>query len=64
MLARRVYWILPAMPEETLAIIRMIAHANGDRLIDTRGFTGPDHLHPTGAAYREIARVFDLPPDP
>jgi len=54
--------MLPARTHETRALIRMFARANGDRLIETRGFTGPDQLHPTASAYRAIARVFGLPP--
>ena len=60
--ARTVYWILPARPEVTRILIRSIARLNGDRLIETQGFTGPDGLHLTGRAYREIGDIFDLPP--
>jgi len=60
-LARRVYWILPAHPDATRRLITAIAHTYGDRLIETRGFTGADGLHLSGQAYRSIAEVFDLP---
>ena len=59
--ARRVYWILPARPDATRRLIAAIAHTCGDRLIETRGFTGADGLHLSGQAYRSIAEVFDLP---
>ena len=58
---RRVYWILPARPDATRRLIAAIAHTCGDRLIETRGFTGADGLHLSGQAYRSIAEVFDLP---
>jgi len=59
--ARRVYWILPARPDATRRLIAAIAHTCGDRLIETRGFTGADGLHLSGQAYRAIAEVFDPP---
>jgi lysophospholipase L1-like esterase len=58
--AARVYWILPARPEATRRVIRDIAHAFGDRLIETRGYTGSDGLHLPPQTYRTIASVFDL----
>ena len=60
--ASRVFWILPARPETTRQIIRDIAQAFGDRLIETRGYTGSDGLHLSPHTYRSIATVFDLPP--
>jgi len=60
--ASRVFWILPARPDTTRQIVRDVAHAFGDRLIETRGFTGSDGLHLAPHAYRTIATVFDLPP--
>ena len=60
--ARRIYWVLPARPERTRRMIELIAHAYGDRLIETKGSTGPDGLHLTSSAYSIIGRVFDLPP--
>jgi lysophospholipase L1-like esterase len=56
----RVFWILPARPETTRRIIRDIAQAFGDRLIETRGYTGSDGLHLSPSTYRAIASVFDL----
>ena len=58
--APRVYWILPARPEATRRIIRDIAQAFGDRLIETRGYTASDGLHLAPQTYRAIASVFDL----
>jgi hypothetical protein len=58
--ARRVFWMLPARPETSRRIIRDIAHAFGDRLIETRGYTGRDGLHLAPEIYRTIASVFDL----
>ena len=59
--ASRVFWILPARPDNTRQILRDVAHAFGDRLIETRGFTGSDGLHLASRTYRTIATVFDLP---
>ena len=58
--ATHVFWILPARPEITRGIIRDVARAFGDRLIETRGFTGRDGLHLAPQTYRTIASVFDL----
>ena len=58
--AKRVFWILPARPEATRTTIRDIAQAFGDRLIETRGYTGQDGLHLDPQTYRTIATVFDL----
>ena len=52
---RAVYWLLPAIKDDTRAIIMAVAREHGDRLIETRGTTGPDHLHPTGAGYIALA---------
>ena len=59
--ARRVFWILPARPPETRALIRAIADLRGDRLIETKSFTAGDGLHLTSHAYRAISLIFDLP---
>ena len=56
----RVYWMLPTKPEATRTLIREIARTFGDRLIETRGFTGQDGLHLPGSSYRAIASVFNL----
>ena len=58
--ARRVFWILPARPEAVRQVIRDIAHAFGDRLIDTRGYTASDGLHLSSQTYRTIATIFDV----
>ena len=60
--ASRVFWILPARPETIRQIVRDIAQAFGDRLIETRGYTGSDGLHLAPHTYRTIATLFDLPP--
>ncbi len=57
--SRRVYWMLPARPHETRGIIQVIARMYGDTVIETRGATGPDGLHLTGAAYHAISTVLD-----
>ena len=62
--SRQVYWLLPARPEATRSLIRDVAHTFGDRLIETRGFTGPDGLHLRTTAYQDVASVFDLPLPP
>ena len=53
--ARTVYWLLPGIKEQVRDIIRSVAGANGDRLIDTRPYAGPDHLHPSGPGYIALA---------
>ena len=58
--ARQVFWILPARPESVRRVIREISHAFGDRLIETRGYTGSDRLHLAPRTYRTIATIFDL----
>lgn len=58
--ATRVFWILPARSETARRIVRDIAQAFGDRLIETRGYTGSDGLHLSPQTYRAIASVFDL----
>ena len=57
--ATRVFWIMPARPETARQIIRDVAHAFGDSLIEMRGCTGSDRLHLPAQAYRTIASVFD-----
>ena len=62
--SRQVYWMLPARPAATRALIHQLAHTFGDKLIETKGFTGQDGLHLPASAYRTIASVFDLPTSP
>jgi lysophospholipase L1-like esterase len=50
-----VYWLMPGNKEHARAAIRLVAHEFGDRVIDTRSEAGPDHLHPTGTGYQELA---------
>jgi hypothetical protein len=49
--AKQVYWLLPARSASIRGLIRAIARACGDTSIETSGFTGPDWLHLTSAAY-------------
>ena len=51
-----VYWLLPGIKDHVREMIRTVAMENGDRVIETGRYTGPDHLHPTGAGYQIIAR--------
>jgi hypothetical protein len=60
--AALVFWILPARPHTTRQTIRDVAHAFGDRLIETRGYTSSDGLHLAPHSDRTIAAVFDPPP--
>ena len=60
--ARCVYWLLPARPASVRQLLLTIAAVNGDRTIETRGWTGADGLHLSAATYRAIGAVFDLPP--
>ena len=55
--ATRVTWLLPGPKEEVRRAIRTVAAEYGDRLIDTGGDLGPDHLHPTGAGVPPPGRV-------
>ena len=43
--AQEVFWLLPGLSDHARAAIRRVAEAFGDRLIDTKGVVGPDHLH-------------------
>ncbi len=61
--SQRVYWMLPARPDDTRGIIQVIARMHGDTVIETRGSTGPDGLHLTGSAYRRVAGVFEIAAD-
>ncbi len=61
--SRRVYWMLPARPDEKRGIIQVTARIYGDTIIETRGSTGPDGLHLTGSAYRRVAGVFEVAAD-
>ena len=58
--ARQVYWILPARADETRGMIRVIARMQGDTVIETRGSTGPDGLHLTSLANRQVSGVFEI----
>lgn len=53
--ARQVTWLLPGLKEDARRAIQIVAAEHHDRLLDTRGVVGPDHLHPTGAGYRFLA---------
>ena len=55
--AGTVYWLLPGIKEQVREVIRGVAGAYGDRLIDTRPYAGPDHLHPSGPGYIALARL-------
>jgi hypothetical protein len=55
--AETVYWLLPGIRERKREAIREVAQEYGDRLIETRGYTGRDHLHPTGAGYQVLASL-------
>ena len=57
--ARQVVWLLPNLKPQVREMIRVVAEENGDRLIDTRGEVGRDHLHPTSDGYRRIAAATD-----
>lgn len=55
--AETIYWLLPGIRERKREAIRTVAQEFGDRLIETRGYTGRDHLHPTGAGYQTLASM-------
>ncbi len=55
--ASSVYWLVPNIQRpDQLDAIRQVAHENGDKMLITAPYVGPDGLHPTGTGYREIAR--------
>ncbi len=54
-LAQQVTWLLPAIKDNVRRAIRTVAAHYNDRIVDTAGQAGPDHLHPTGDGYRLIA---------
>lgn len=53
--AAQVIWILPALKDDIRQTIRAVAAQHNDRVVDTTGQAGPDHLHPTTSGYRLIA---------
>jgi lysophospholipase L1-like esterase len=55
--AAHVTWLLPGPKEAVRQAIRTVAAEHGDRLVDTSGDLGPDHLHPTGSGYRRLAAL-------
>ena len=57
--SRQVYWMLPARPDATRALISRLVGIFRDKAIETRGLTGQDGLHLPAAGYRAIAAVLD-----
>jgi hypothetical protein len=53
--ARTVYWLLPGIKERVRETIHSVAGEFGDRLINTRPYAGPNHLHPSGPGYIALA---------
>ena len=59
-----VVWLLPGLKENVRQAIRAVARENGDQLVETRPYVGPDHLHPSGTGYRIIAEQTIAPGEP
>jgi len=55
--ADRVIWLLPGINSRARRAIHKVAAENGDRVIETGRFAGPDHLHPSGVGYESIAAI-------
>lgn len=55
--ARKVFWLLPGLSDRAREAITRVAEAFGDRLIDTQGVVGPDHLNLPGRAYWAVAQL-------
>jgi len=53
-LAKRVYWILPAIKPEIQAIVQEVASGFGDTVLPITRLQ-PDGIHPSWAGYKEIA---------
>jgi hypothetical protein len=62
--AAQVTWLLPALKDDVRQTIRAVAQQFNDRILDTTGQAGPDHLHPSTTGYRIIAAWTEgqLPP--
>ena len=52
-LAKRVYWILPAIKPEVQAIVREVALGFGDTVLPITRLQ-PDGIHPSWAGYKEL----------
>jgi len=52
-LAKRVYWILPAIKPEVQAIVREVAGGFGDTVLPITRLQ-PDGIHPSWAGYKEL----------
>jgi hypothetical protein len=52
-LAKRVYWILPAIKPEVQAIVREVALGFGDTVLPITRLQ-PDGVHPSWAGYKEL----------
>jgi hypothetical protein len=52
-----IYWLVPGIRERKRQAIRAVAQEFGDRLIETRGYAGRDHLHPTCVGYQVLASL-------
>jgi lysophospholipase L1-like esterase len=52
-LAKRVYWILPAIKPEIQSIVREVATGFGDTVLPITRLQ-PDGIHPSWAGYKEL----------
>lgn len=54
---KHVVWVLPANKAWVRDLIEEIAYDYGDTMIEIREVS-PDRVHPTGRAYRDLAKAF------
>jgi lysophospholipase L1-like esterase len=55
-IAKHVYWILPAIKPDVQAIVQKVAGRYGDTVLPIRTLS-KDGVHPTGKGYKEIAET-------
>ena len=53
--AKRVYWILPANKPRKQEVVKRIAQTHGDIILPIN-HVSKDHIHPTPLGYRELAK--------
>lgn len=55
-LAKKVYWIMPAIKPEIQQIVEEVAHKHGDWII-TIPYLSKDGIHPTMRGYKKIGEI-------
>jgi lysophospholipase L1-like esterase len=52
--AKRVYWVLPANKPHKQEVVKRIAHVNGDIVLPIK-HVSKDNVHPTPQGYKDLA---------